>query len=118
MDKTSFVMPGRPVGKERARKGKNGTFYTPARTREYENLVAWKARMAHVGAPFEGPVKLEVEIRSRKSRADLSNILKAIEDAMNKIVYNDDRQIQEIHILRTRGNDEEVHVAVSKIRGG
>lgn len=118
MDKTSFVVPGRPVGKERARKGKNGTFYTPARTREYENLVAWKAKIAHVGAPFEGPVKLEMEVRSRKSRADTSNILKAIEDGMNRIVYYDDRQIMEIHIFRTRGNDEEVQVTVSRIRGG
>ena len=118
MDKTSFVVPGRPVGKERARKGKNGTFYTPPRTREYENLVSWKARMAHVGAPFEGPVKLEMEIRSRKSRADTSNILKAIEDAMNRIVYHDDKQIKEIHIRRINGEQEEVQVTISKIRGG
>lgn len=116
MDKTSFVVPGTPVGKERARKGKNGTFYTPTRTREYENLVAWEARMAHVGDTFPGPVKLDLLIKSSKCRADTSNILKAIEDAMNGIVYNDDRQIMEIHIRRINGDQEEVWVTVSKMR--
>lgn len=117
MDHTTFYVPGSPRGKERPRKGKNANFYTPSRTREYENLVAWGARIAHHGDPFEGPVKLVLAISSCKSRADTSNILKSIEDGMNGIVYFDDKQIMEIHITRTRENGEGVEVAVSKLRG-
>lgn len=31
---------------------------------------------------------------------DLSNAVKLIEDAMNKVVYEDDRQIAELHLYR------------------
>jgi len=111
-----FTVPGRPRGKERPRMGRNGKFYTPKQTRDYEESVAWCARNAYKEDPTELPVRLDLIIRSSKSRADASNILKAIEDGMNEIVYIDDKQIKEIHILRVEGEGEGVDVTVSLLK--
>ena len=111
-----FTVPGRPRGKERPRMGRNGKFYTPKHTREYEESVAWFARSAYKEEPTELPVRLDLMIRSSKSRADTSNILKSIEDAMNGIVYVDDKQIKEIHISRIEGDGEGVDVTVSLLK--
>lgn len=113
-----FTIPGRPRGKERPRMGKGGKFYTPKRTREYEELVAWCARAAYREDPTTLPVRLNLIIRSSKSRADTSNILKAVEDGMNGVVYVDDRQIKEIHISRVAGDGEGVDVTVFLLRNG
>ena len=107
-----FTVPGRPRGKERPRMGRNGKFYTPKTTREYEETVAWFAKTAYKEEPTKDPVRLDMTIRSSKSKADTSNILKAIEDGMNGIIYVDDRQIKEIHISRIEGDGEGVDVAV------
>ena len=107
-----FTVPGRPRGKERPRMGRNGKFYTPRTTREYEETVAWFAKTAYKGEPTKDPVRLDMTIRSSKSKADTSNILKSIEDGMNGIVYVDDKQIKEIHIIRTEADGEGVDVTV------
>ncbi len=107
-----FTVPGRPRGKERPRMGRNGKFYTPKTTREYEETVAWFAKAAYKGEPTKDPVRLDLTIRSSKSRADISNILKSIEDGMNGIIYVDDKQIEEIHISRIKEGNEGVDVAV------
>ena len=114
----AFTVPGRPRGKERPRMGRNGKFYTPKTTREYEESVAWFAKSAYKEDPTTLPVRLDLTIRSSKSKADTSNILKAIEDGMNGIIYVDDRQIKEIHISRIEGDGEGVDVTVSLLRNG
>ena len=108
----TFTVPGRPRGKERPRMGRNGKFYTPRTTREYEETVAWFAKTAYKEEPTKDPVRLDLTIRSSKSRADISNILKSIEDGMNGIIYVDDKQIEEIHISRIKEGNEGVDVAV------
>ena len=92
--------------------GRNGKFYTPKTTREYEETVAWFAKTAYKEEPTKDPVRLDLTIRSSKSRADISNILKSIEDGMNGIIYVDDKQIEEIHISRIKEGNEGVDVAV------
>jgi len=96
--------------------GRNGKFYTPKTTREYEESVAWFAKSAYKEDPTTLPVRLDLMIRSSKCKADASNILKCIEDGMNGIIYIDDKQIKEIHIKRVEGDGEGVDVTVSLLR--
>lgn len=112
-----FHVPGQPVGKGRARIGKVGAharMFTPAKTVNYEGLVALAAQQAMAGAPlFEGPceVKMRVDCQipaswsQKKQRAaaagdshpttkpDVDNIVKAIFDALNGVVWKDDVQV-------------------------
>ena len=115
------LIPGRPVAKGRPRfHRKTGRAITPKRTREYEKFCAMCARMAmsQAGmiAPLEGGVGLRVtalfarpkhvgkahKLWGRPGRVpltggggypDLSNIIKAIEDALQGVAFCDDRQV-------------------------
>lgn len=117
-----FSIPATPVAKGRARStarvGANGKafakHYTPAATRDFEALVKDFAQQAMKGGdPLTCPVDMLVEFRFRipdswpKWKADLaaaglvhhtkkpdcSNLVKAIEDACNGVVWKDDGQV-------------------------
>ena len=111
-----FVVPGPAVGKGRHRTGRNRAtgapqHFAPAKTVTYERLVATYGRLAYgMRAPFEGaffivvvaeymPPKSWSKTKTDKAysglilhevKPDGSNIGKAVEDALNKIVYCDD----------------------------
>ena len=113
----SFVVPGTPVGKGRPKFARRGAFvsaYTPERTASYENLVKVVAAQAMAGRQIiEGPVEVVLVIhvqapeswsKKKKSEAlsgalaptskpDLDNIIKGIFDAMNGVVFKDDKQV-------------------------
>ena len=119
----NFEILGDPVPKGRPRFARRGTFvqtYTDSKTLEYETIVATKARMA-IGSsePLKGHLTVYLYLRyavpasySKKrteaclngfeypKRVDLDNCYKSITDAMNGIVYADDSQIVEAHILK------------------
>jgi Holliday junction resolvase RusA-like endonuclease len=119
----NFEIPGDPVPKGRPRFARRGTFvqtYTDSKTLEYETLVGFKAKQA-IGSsePLKGHLTVYLYLRyavpasySKKrteaclngleypKRVDLDNCYKSITDAMNGIVYVDDSQIVEAHILK------------------
>jgi Holliday junction resolvase RusA-like endonuclease len=116
-----FIIPATPTAKGRARsrivhaKGKTfASHYTPVATRDFEALVKDFARQAIAGAePLTVPVDLLVEFRFRipdtwpkwkrelaesglvhhTKKPDCSNLVKAIEDACNGVLFRDDGQV-------------------------
>lgn len=106
---------GEPVGKGRPRFVRaTGVAFTPEKTASYENKVAWAAQQVMKGRPLmTGPLQLTAQLyftipasKSQKWKADAEagvirptkkpdadNSLKAICDALNKVVYVDDGQI-------------------------
>lgn len=123
----SFIVKGYIRPKGRPRFGKNGNVYTPPETVAAETNIAWHAKLAMKGRePFEGPCKVRIELMvasvSRKkmgqhaiSRGDIENISKGCCDAMNTIVYFDDRQITELHISRIFGTETMARITVQKL---
>lgn len=106
-----FTVPGEPTGKGRPRFTKSGGCYTPDRTANYEQLVQYCYMTAYnrPARPLTGPVMLEIDVyhaipkritktdRSALSypmkTPDLDNVIKIIGDSVNKIAYEDDKQI-------------------------
>ena len=119
-----FTVPIPAVGKARPRVvGQGGKVhaFTPEKTRTFERVVALHARVAVARVPgwpkdanyhlaikvFADSVDVEViplpRIK-RASRFDLDNVAKAIADALNKVAYDDDRQVTEI-LITDEGKD-------------
>lgn len=137
--KISFIVPGVPIPKGRARAFvRNGVVIhvTPEKTASYENLVKVKALEAMQGQqPIEGPVCLELTLLftppaswSKKktadalcgfvfptSKPDIDNVLKGICDAMNEVVFRDDKQVCDVHIVKRYAEVAEARVKVRPI---
>ena len=99
MKKTiEFEVPGRPVAKERPRRGAHGNFYTPTNTREYEEAFAWQARKFRDCFPT-GDLRVTMFFHFRgKPRADADNLEKAALDALQKAkVFGNDKQVRAVY---------------------
>lgn len=120
----SFLVPGSPVGKERARvvhrEGQKPRAFTPRKTEHYEARVkacAWEAmQQSGVRALPTGPLFVRVLVRPEgvevtvseadpgfeSGTPDLDNVFKTVADAMNGVVYQDDRQVAQIQAGRLK----------------
>jgi Holliday junction resolvase RusA-like endonuclease len=134
----TFSVDGDPVGKQRARHRRVGNFvrtYTPAKTVDYETRIREAGRLAMgTQEPLETPVTMFLYIRtgipksySKKRREaclsgqekptkkpDSSNILKAVEDGLNGVVYVDDCQIINHHITKVYASESGIEVMVKE----
>ena len=139
--KISFIVPGVPVAKGRARSAvtKSGrtVHYTPAKTRTYERTVAWVATGEMCGRqPLSGPLELTLRFtlpipnswpKWKRERAltggirptgppDLDNLSKAIKDGLNGVLWGDDSQVCVTHSEKRYGTVAQTDVCVVPIR--
>ena len=130
-----IVVDGPPVGKGRPRFVRaTGHAFTPAKTANYEAILAARGMEAMVGPgwckPLEGPLALQVTAympipRSwsqkkqsaalrgelRPGKPDLDNILKTL-DALNGIVWRDDAQIATANVSKRYDRRPRLEIAV------
>ena len=86
----AFIVNGNPRSKERPRKGKAGNFYTPRRTKEWEEYVGWSFKEAG-GRMLEGRVAVSMWFyRKTRHVCDLDNLVKCVLDGLNGIAWEDD----------------------------
>lgn len=108
-------------------------------TREFEGAVTAAAVAAMAGRPpMAGPLRLDVTAvmpippswsRAKQGRAvagtelptgkpDASNIVKAVEDALNAVAYADDSQLVDLAARKVYGKRPGLYVVVSQFKGG
>ena len=138
-----FHIPGQPVGKGRPIAGKAfgsrfTTLRTPAKTVSYESTVALFAAQAMAGRPLlTGPVNLQMRVdfaipaswSQKKQRAaeaglilptvkpDADNILKALCDAINGVVWKDDVQVVDLTLKKRYSVQPGVAVRIDLVEG-
>ncbi|MEC4168362.1 RusA family crossover junction endodeoxyribonuclease [Pseudomonas sp. MS-1(2024)] len=137
----SFVVPGEAVGKGRPRVstiGGHARMFTPPKTANYETLIAMAAQQAMAGRELiGGPVLVEMKIMvsvaaswSKKKTAealagdvmptkkpDADNVLKAICDGINGIVFKDDVQVVNVSLSKRFSETPGVSVRVVPLVG-
>lgn len=103
----SFNVVGIPRPKQ-SFKISHGRGYTPKLTSEWVQTVQDEACLAMRGLdPLseELVVTIDFYLPDRRRR-DLDNLSKAVLDACNGIVYQDDQQIVELHLTKSYGSKE------------
>lgn len=134
-----FEIKGKVKAKQSVKFGRNGIKYTPKDMVEYANLVklsfinkypAWE-----VTDFADKPLKAEIDVfmpvpksYSKKKTAqalkntirptvkpDCDNIAKNINDALNGIVYPDDKQIVSLTVNKLYSNNEYVRVKINSL---
>ena len=89
-----FTVPGIPRPKARPRVTGHGA-YTPQRSVTFEERVALCFKIAAPRhEPWTCPVALGVTAYGAHHAADADNILKSVSDALNRMAYRDDVQVQ------------------------
>lgn len=96
----SFVIPGPPVPKARARRGKGGRWYTPDATRRYEGAIHRAAALALMtsGLCLRWPRAAEYRLTARlffpdRRRRDADNVIKSLADGMIGVLWDDDHRV-------------------------
>ena len=135
----TFCVPGHPQGKGRARsvmRGGHIAHYTPEKTRSYESIIRGFAYEAMLKAiPFDGPVEVVMsaifdipaswpakkraaamcgDIKPTK-KPDIDNIIKAVVDACNGVVFRDDCQIIKGQYAKAYGPQPLIAVTVNAL---
>lgn len=133
-----FVVYGEPKGKGRPRASSRGGFvrmYTPAATQSYENEIAGLAAkamgelsvlstpislrvVAHHAIPASWSKKKQLSALNGEvipGKPDLDNVAKAVLDAMNGVVYVDDKQVIRLIAEKRYSMEPKVEVYVHEV---
>lgn len=137
----AFTYYGEAVAKGRPRatvRGKFATFYTPERTRSFEGKVKAVAAVAMVKAgatPTPDAVRVEIAFdrkmpvswsKAKKlamrgspvtSGHDTDNALKAVLDALNGVVWEDDVQVSDLAVSRRWADEHSFRISICLAEG-
>ena len=131
-----IILDGTPVGKGRPRFVRStGIAFTPQKTRGYEAALRYAAQETMAGRPpIDGPVVVSIEASfpmlaswSRKKREaavagrvphqtkpDWDNLMKCV-DALNQVVWKDDKQIVSGTILKNYSENPRLKITILEL---
>ena len=134
MHPIEFTVFGEPQGKARPRFTRMGRAYTPKKTADYEKYIqeVFMDCYPRWNKPLETDLKITViaffepaESYSKRKKADcleglirphkkpdVDNIAKAVLDALNGLVYVDDKQITDLRVRKRYATVERIEVII------
>lgn len=102
-----FRVPGQPIPKQRPRRGRGGHFYTPKRSKVWEEQVGY-AYVAASDRSFRTPVMVVMMFdRSGYVKADIDNMVKSCLDGLNNVAWKDDEQVRGLIATLSYGADSD-----------
>ena len=114
----NFTVPGKPVSYKRVTHGK--TPHYPPEYKNYRNAVSLVARSVMRGRDYtEKPVSIVLKVYqplkvTNLHSGDVDNHLKGILDALNEIVFKDDKQVVQATVYKFKdANNPRVEVYVT-----
>lgn len=134
-----FIIEGKAKPKQSFRYTRQGFKYTPRDVKQYARDVQYSFYAKYPtwlpSAYFEKPLKVEIQVfiktpksfsKIKKQRAfageirplvkpDCDNISKNILDALNGVVYPDDKQIVELTVKKFYSESEFVNISIEDI---
>ena len=112
----SFVIPGSPKVLKRHRVSKWGGMYDPSKAdKEPIAALGLEGRLRAKKTILTGKVSLKVIYYGLRSNADLSNGIKLIEDALNGVVWVDDKQVYILSVFRAEGKPHRTEVEIEEL---
>lgn len=123
MYRYSLEINTRPIPKQRPRLSKFAV-YTPKKTTNYENLIAYEWQKKYKNLILKGAIKLDLLFCFKKAksckkdyhtqRPDLDNLEKAILDGLNKIAFVDDCQVVELNSKKLFASTDAVLISITE----
>lgn len=98
-----LTVPGEPVPKARPRVDpRTMRIYTPATTVKAEHNLGWRFKQAYPGIEPDAVTRFGVRVIFHchwEGSGDVDNKIKTVLDALQGVVYANDKQVDEIHAL-------------------
>lgn len=106
--------------KERHRKGAGGRMYTPEKTVAAEEAIGWSFKNAARGHRVDEKSRfgLVIAVAGANSAADVDNLAKTVMDGLQGVLYENDKQVDELHVRRLPGRQKRTEVTVYRIEEG
>lgn len=115
----------RPFPKERPRLSGRRIVYTPYKTRNFENRIAYEWKKKYKDSILKGAVKLDLLFCFKKAksckkdyhtqRPDIDNLEKAILDGLNKTAFVDDCQVVELNSKKVFSDTDKILITVTEL---
>lgn len=124
MYKYNLEINVRPIPKARPRLSKFAV-YTPKKTTNYENLIAYEWKRRYKDLILKGAIKLDLLFCFKKAksckkdyhtqRPDIDNLEKAILDGLNKTAFEDDCQVVEMKSKKVFSDTDKILITVTEL---
>ena len=74
-------------------------YYLDPKYKAFEDRIRWETKSQYHGKPLEGNLSCKIEAYFKdKRRCDVGNLSKSLLDALQGILYENDKQITVLHI--------------------
>lgn len=119
-----FVFKVKPTPKGRPRFSRNGHSYTPLKTRQAEFEIGTLARLEWIGKKLlnrslEAIVTFKMKFpptsKLKYPSGDLDNYCKLVFDSLNKIVYEDDKQLVKITASKEWSDENKITLILTEL---
>lgn len=117
------------MAKQRPRLGRGGVVYTPKETVLFEKtlsrLARWQFKISskaifgieeNIGVNLVFTFKRPKKTKLKTPRGDLDNFVKSSLDALNKVLFDDDRQVSLLVAKKQFGEKDSIKISIWGLR--